>query len=152
MLSALFVLWLIFNGKITAEIVLTGLAVSVLVFAFFCRFMGHSIKRELGIYRKAGYMIVYIFCLIAEVFKANFAVLRIILNKNIPIHQAMVKVRVDLKTNFARVLLANSITLTPGTITVALEGNEYTVHCLSREMIEGIENSRFVSLLHKMED
>ena len=49
------------------------------------------------------------------------------------------------------VLLANSITLTPGTITVALEDNEYTVHCLDRRFGEGLADSSFVRLLHKIE-
>ena len=45
----------------------------------------------------------------------------------------------------------NSITLTPGTIAVALEDNEYTVHCLDRRFGEGLADSSFVRLLHKIE-
>ncbi len=56
-----------------------------------------------------------------------------------------------LKSEFARVVLANSITLTPGTITVSLEGNEFYVHCLDKEFAEGLENSIFEELLKKME-
>ena len=56
-----------------------------------------------------------------------------------------------LKSEFARVVLANSITLTPGTITVNLEGNEFYVHCLDKEFAEGMEQSIFVELLEKME-
>ena len=48
-------------------------------------------------------------------------------------------------------IMANSITLTPGTITASVDGNTYTVHCLSREMIDGIESSTFVRLLQKLE-
>ena len=48
-------------------------------------------------------------------------------------------------------VLANSITLTPGTITVNLEGNEFYVHCLDKEFAEGMEQSIFVELLEKME-
>ena len=48
-------------------------------------------------------------------------------------------------------VLANSITLTPGTITVGLEGQEFYVHCLDKELAEGMENSIFVELLEKME-
>ena len=60
--------------------------------------------------------------------------------------------KTDLHSTFARVLLANSITLTPGTITVALTGNEYTVHCLDKELAEGISSSVFVKLLEKIEE
>ena len=51
----------------------------------------------------------------------------------------------------ARILLANSITLTPGTITVLLEEDEYVVHCLDKSLAEGINSSIFVSMLRKME-
>lgn len=147
----LFALWLVFNGRITPEVCLLGLVVAGLIFAFTCRFLGHSLKKELRLFRNSGYMLLYVLTLILEVIKSTVRVLQIVLNKGIVVHQTMVKIHVDLKTEFARVLLANSITLTPGTITVAVKGSEYTVHCLSREMIEGIETSRFVRLLQKME-
>ena len=57
----------------------------------------------------------------------------------------------DLKSEMAKVILANSITLTPGTITVSLEGSDFYVHCLDREFAEGMEHSVFVELLEKME-
>ena len=59
--------------------------------------------------------------------------------------------KTDLKTKTARVLLANSITLTPGTITVSLQDNVYTVHCLDKQFGEGLSDSTFVWLLHKIE-
>jgi multicomponent Na+:H+ antiporter subunit E len=58
----------------------------------------------------------------------------------------------DLKSELAKVMLANSITLTPGTITVSVEDNHYCVHCLDRELGAGIENSVFVELLEKIEE
>ena len=57
----------------------------------------------------------------------------------------------DLKTGLAKVLLANSITLTPGTITVSVEDNRFCVHCLDRELAEGLEDSAFVELLKEIE-
>jgi len=151
MFLVLFILWLMFNGRITLEVCLLGLVVVGLIFWFFCHFLGHSLAAERRLYRNVGYMLQYVLVIIVEVYKATVAVLRIILDRRIPLQQTVVKVHVDLKTDFTRVLLANSITLTPGTITVALKGSEYTVHCLSREMIDGIESSRFVQLLQKME-
>ena len=51
----------------------------------------------------------------------------------------------------ARIALANSITLTPGTITVSLENNEFLVHALNRNMAEGLQESLFERLLKRME-
>ena len=53
-------------------------------------------------------------------------------------------------TQLQNVLLANSITLTPGTITLFQEGDHFAVHCLRREFGEGIEESSFVRLLRKI--
>ena len=58
----------------------------------------------------------------------------------------------DLKTETARVILANSITLTPGTITVSLTEQELLVHCLDKTLAEGMEDSSFVKLLKKLEE
>ena len=48
--------------------------------------------------------------------------------------------------------LANSITLTPGTITVSLEENRYVIHCLDKSFSEGLNESSFVRLLARMEE
>ena len=96
-------------------------------------------------------MLQYVFVLITEIIKANFAVIRMIMSSRYEIEPAIVRFKTDLKTTPARVLLANSITLTPGTITVSLEEDEYVVHCLDKELAEGINRSVFVTLLRKLE-
>ena len=57
-----------------------------------------------------------------------------------------------LKTDFGRFLLANSITLTPGTITVQVEGDTFTVHCLDKSMLDTSENGTFQRWIRKLED
>ena len=57
-----------------------------------------------------------------------------------------------LKTEFAKYILATSITLTPGTIVVRLRDNEYQVHCYDKEMAKDLDSSVFVRMLKKMED
>ena len=89
--------------------------------------------------------------LISEVIKANFVAIRLIVSPKYEVEPVLVTFRTDLKTDLARTVLANSITLTPGTITVELTDNEYKVHCLDKEMAEGMDESVFVKLLRKME-
>jgi hypothetical protein len=67
------------------------------------------------------------------------------------IEPTVVRIRTDLKTGFARFLLANSITLTPGTLTVESEGPVLTVHCIRPALLENTESSAIVRLLRKME-
>ena len=62
------------------------------------------------------------------------------------------KFRTNLKSDFTRMLLANSITLTPGTITVSMEDGEYTIHCLDTSLSEGLENSDFEKALMKLDE
>ena len=64
----------------------------------------------------------------------------------------IVHVHTDLKTEAARVILANSITLTPGTITVSLTEDVLLVHCLDKSLAAGMEDSVFVRLLKKLEE
>lgn len=93
----------------------------------------------------------YLFVLVKEIVKANFAVMGILFSARYEPEPAVVHFRVDLQSKFARVMLANSITLTPGTITVSMAGNDYIVHCLDKSLAEGIDRSVFVELLEKLE-
>lgn len=146
-----FLVWIIFNGNITVEIAVIGLAVAVAVFAFICKFMDYSLKKEILLYKKLLAFIGYVMILIIEIIKANIAVIHMIVTQREVVEPVIVRFRTSLRTETARVILANSITLTPGTITVSLEGDEYEVHCLDKSLAEGIEDSMFVKLLEKME-
>lgn len=147
-----FFVWIIFNGRITMEIVIFGLAIAALIFAFICKFMDYSIEKEKMLYKKAGMICSYIKLLVVEIVKANITVVRMILNQKEQMEPVIVKFRTNLRSETARVMLANSITLTPGTITVSLEGDELTVHCLDVSLAEGMESSEFVKLLEKLEE
>ncbi len=151
MFVAFLVLWIIFNGRITLEILLIGLALSAALFAFCCRFMNYSIRSDLRLYRLVPMAVQYVAVLIMEILKANHQVLFFIMTPRYQAEPQLVHFTSCLKSEFARVVLANSITLTPGTITISLEGNEFYVHCLDKEFAEGLENSIFAELLEKME-
>ena len=146
-----FLAWIIFNGNITLEIVIFGVAVSTAMFAFMCKFMDYSLKKELNVYKKSGYFFAYVVLLFCEIVKANIAIIPRILTVEEEMEPVIVKFRTSLKSDFTRMLLANSITLTPGTITVALDGDEYTIHCLDTSLAEGLENSDFEKALKKLE-
>ena len=94
----------------------------------------------------------YVAVLVKEIILANLTVCRMILTRKEIMEPVLVRVYTDLKTETARVILANSITLTPGTITVSLTGNELLVHCLDKSLSQGMEDSVFVQLLKKMEE
>ncbi len=146
-----FAAWVIFNGKITAEIVVMGLVIAAAVFAFMCKFMDYSLQKEKLFYQKIFLFLGYVIVLVKEIIKANVGVVQIVLSRNEIPEPILVKFRTTLKSETARVILANSITLTPGTITVSLEGDELTVHCLDKSLADGMEDSIFVKMLERME-
>ncbi len=152
MLLLFFLAWVVFNGRLTLEIALFGVAVAGAVFAFVCRFMDYSLKQELLFYRRMPAFLQYLYCLIKEIILANLAVCRLILTRKEEMEPVIVHVHADLKSETARVILANSITLTPGTITVSLTGDKLLVHCLDKSLSEGMEDSVFVRLLQRMEE
>lgn len=150
MFIILFVLWIIFNGKVTFEILWIGLLVSGAIYLFCWKFLGYAPRRELCFAKKAGLLLKYAGLLLVEIFKANITVLKIILGRKKP-YPVLLTFRADLRSAAARVLLSQSITLTPGTITVELKENEFTVHCLDASLAEGMEDSEFIHLLQKIE-
>lgn len=146
-----FAVWIIFNGRVTTEIVIFGLVIAAFMYAFVCRFMDYSPQKDLKVLKKTGQIISYAGVLIWEILKANVTMVKMILSSGYEIHPAVVHFKTDLKTKTAKVLLANSITLTPGTITVSLEEDELTVHCLDKSFGEGLEECIFVKKLRKLE-
>ena len=146
------VAWIIFNGQITLEIMVFGVVISAAVIAFMCKFMDYSLQKELRVYKNSVAFLEYIVLLIREIIKANLAIVPRILTVEEEMDPVIVQFRTKLKSDFTRMLLANSITLTPGTITVSMEDDLYTIHCLDTSLAEGLEDSDFEKVLKKLEE
>lgn len=152
MFLLLLLLWIVFNGKFTIEILLFGIVISAAVCLFLCKFLGYSFKREFKLIRILPQIIAYIAVLVLEIFKANMAVLGFIFKGKDSIQPAFCHFKTPLRSRIARTVLANSITLTPGTITVSMHDDEYYVHCLDKSLADGITDSCFVQRLLTMEE
>jgi multicomponent Na+:H+ antiporter subunit E len=144
--------WIILNGKITVEIVVLGLLFALLIYGFAYKFLGLTWKREKKFWKYLIWGIQYIGILLREIIIANIAVLKIILSPKKKIHPVLVKFPAPLKSHLLQVILADSITLTPGTITVRLYEEKFEVHCLDESMAEGLNDSVFVKMLKKLEE
>ncbi|OEU58314.1 MAG: cation transporter [Desulfobulbaceae bacterium S3730MH12] len=123
--------WLINSGHYTS-LLLFFMVVSVLFVAVLCHRMdvvdGESQPLELTFT-----IPVYWLWLIKEVTVANIAVARCVWKGADSISPSVIKVKANQKTDLGIVIYANSITLTPGTVSIDLEDNEITVHALTRE-------------------
>ncbi len=146
-----FILWMIYFGSVTLESAIFGLVIAALIFAFTCKFMDYSIKKEISLYRHVPAILQFIGKLIQEVIQANFAVIHMILSEKEEVKPVLVHFHSDLKTSTTRAFMADSITLTPGTITVSLEDAEYVVHCLDESLAEGLDSSECARKLAEME-
>ena len=133
---ALYVFWLLLSGYFTAFLMAAG-AGSVLAVIWFARRMdvidaeGHPVH--------LGWRIVaYWAWLSKEIVKSAWDVSRIIIDPRLPISPTLVRFKPSQKTTVGLVIHANSITLTPGTITIEAEEVEFLVHALTRAGAEGV--------------
>ena len=145
----LFGLWMILNGRITLELIIIGILIASAVCFGAGRMVGYTMETDLRLLRSLPVILVYIPNLIFEIIKAALNVMRMVFLAIEP-DPVIIEFHSGLKTQLQNVLLANSITLTPGTITVFQEGDHFVVHCLRREYGKGIESSSFVRLLRHM--
>lgn len=145
-----FILWIIFNGRITPEIVLFGIGVSLVCYLFIIKVMDYKPETDRRILRNLPVGFLYILNLIAEIIKASISVMSIALSRDAKTDPVVVEFDSEFEDDFRNVLLANSITLTPGTITVKQKGSHFVIHALCREYAEGLTESSFVRLLRKL--
>lgn len=132
-----FGVWLLWSGHFEALLVGFGILSSLFVVSVLGRLS--MLDREAVPTDILPKLVVYIPWLVLEIVKANLDVARRVLHPKMPIHPMIVRVRSGQRSAVGRVLYANSITLTPGTITVGVEGDDLIVHALSAEAAEGVE-------------
>ena len=151
MFILLLLIWFIFNGKITWELTVLGMTLCACIYFFMCRFMDYSLKKDISLMRRSVSFLYYTGVLIVEIIKSNLQVMHLTLTDREIVEPVIISYRTRLRSKLGRVILANSITLTPGTITISLEEDELVIHCLDKTIAEGIENSTFEQLLERME-
>lgn len=147
----LYFFWLLLCGKVTAEICLLGIGIVAAMAVLEYRLFGYNPGSELRMLRKTPLFIAYVAVLMWEILKASLTVSRVILFKRYKVNPALVTFTTPLQSDFGKFLLANSITLTPGTITVRVEENQLTVHCLDRAMLDISEDSVFQRWIRRLE-
>lgn len=130
LLFYLAILWLLLSGHYTPLLLGLG-ALSCTVTAWLCRRMRIIDAETMPLHvlpRLPGYLL----WLAAEIAKSNWAVARLVCSPALPIAPTMIDEDMGRKTQLGQVFYANSITLTPGTITVDLRGGHAQVHGITR--------------------
>lgn len=143
--------WFILAEKINLEVGLIGVCMCALVCNFNKEWIAkNKVGRSIEI-KNVRYLTIYLFVLMKEIVVANIQVAKIVLAKNVDISPQVVEFETKLKSDFNKTILANSITLTPGTLTVLMKEDRMIVHCLKKEYIEDVLNSKFEKILLKTE-
>jgi len=125
--AALYAVWLGLNQSLAGDVLLLGAAVCLILVLLFRE--GAAVFAEIRLTPRALVATLgYIGYFLRELVRANLSVAKIVLAPSLPVHPGIVVVRTALKSRMGRLMLANSITLTPGTLSVALEGEWLYVH------------------------
>jgi multicomponent Na+:H+ antiporter subunit E len=132
----LMLVWLFLSGHYDATLITYG----VLSSAFVVALMAHlKILDEEALPIQFGLRpFFYLPWLFKEIILSNIAVAKVILDPKLPIRPRMLRVRVSQRSDVAQVIYANSITLTPGTVTLDVRNGEFLVHALTDESAEGL--------------
>lgn len=136
LLATLYGFWLLLSGHYTPFLLVMG-AASALVVVWLARRMdvmdheGHPVHLGRG-------ALWYWPWLVKEIVKSGWHVARVILHPRLPIEPSLVRFRPSQKTELGLTVHANSITLTPGTISVEVSPGEFLVHALTEESAAGV--------------
>ena len=133
------VTWLLWSGHYTPLLLALG-AASCLVVLLIARRMGLLDEEGWVPLYLAPRLLVYLPWLIRAIVRANLHVALRILRPGPPIAPRLLRVRPGQRTSLGRAIYANSITLTPGTLTCDADGDEFTVHALTREAADDLES------------
>jgi multicomponent Na+:H+ antiporter subunit E len=130
LLGITFILWLALNSKLDLSELIAGGVVCLIVAFFEARTYSKLGLPPIGV-KRILYSLMYIIVLFWEVIKANFDVAYRVLHPRMPIKPGIVVIKTSLTSDIAKLILANSITLTPGTFTLDVIGDELLIHWIN---------------------
>jgi multicomponent Na+:H+ antiporter subunit E len=145
----LLIVWLLLSGHYEPLTLTFGVISCVLVVILTQRM--DVVDREGHPVHLSWSALIYWPWLLWEIAKANVDVARRVLSPSLPISPTMIRVKTSQLTDLGRVIYANSITLTPGTISLDVRGGEILVHALSREGADELASGEMDRRVTRME-
>ena len=121
------IVWVAFTTTFAPAELITGAIVSMIISLLSIR-MFTCCKISILAPQRIFYMIYYLFVFLIALVKSNFDVARRVLTPSLPINPGIVKFKTKLKTDYSKMVLANSITLTPGTLSVDIIDDTFYIH------------------------
>ncbi len=122
--------WIILNNSVSPLILLTGAVISLAIAIGFCKTC--DVFNDLRLTpRSFLYTFLYLWVFLIELVKSNFDIAFRVLSPSLPINPGIITAKTTLKSKMGRLILANSITLTPGTFTVDIIDDDLFIHCVN---------------------
>jgi len=122
-----FLFWLLLTFELSTGNLVAGAVASLITSLLFSRYFFTNVIKFMHPLRYF-WLVIYLFIFTWECIKANFDVAYRVLHPAMPIKPGIVRVKTDLQSDFAKTMLANSITMTPGTISVDIIEDTLYVH------------------------
>jgi len=140
----LFLIWLIANSTLALDSAITGLIITAFIALSFAAF-----SRVYSVVRWSPtiiyYYLMYFVVFLIELVKANFSVMRLVFSPRINIRPAIIEIKTELKSPMGRLALANTITLTPGTLVVDIKGDSLFIHWINISTIDPVEATEAIA-------
>ena len=149
------VIWLLLSGHYTLLLISFGVLSVALVVLLALRMdvvdhEGHPLHLN------SQALVIYWCWLLKEIFVSNIYVCRLILSPAMPISPTVIALRSSQSSDLARVIFANSITLTPGTVTIDIDGDITEVHAITEEtatsLLQGSMDRKVTALESRSEE
>lgn len=155
--AALYGFWIVLSGRWETKYLVMG-AVCALLVTFLTQDLGQAegsarrtrVTNAYAVLVGVGRFVGYFFWLLWSVLQANLQVAYLVLHPRLPIQPGLLRLRTKLRNRTGHIILANSITLTPGTITVDFDDGLYSVHALAPSAAQDLLEAKMQSKLERI--
>ncbi len=151
----LIILWILLSNHYTPLLMSLGFFSVVLVIWLTLR-MDIIDHESYPLYLNVRALLIYLAWFVKEIFVSNIYVCRLILNPAMPISPAIISLRSNQPSDLARAILANSITLTPGTVAIGVDGDITTVHAITKDaatsLLQNSMSDKVAALVSRTEE
>lgn len=145
--------WFIMSGFFDLTHTLMGIVSVSIVMAINYRLKAHRFyENETDVLEDLRFLYLpwYFLWLLGQIIISGIHVAKILLSPSLPIETSLVRFKVNYPNPHAKMILGNSITLTPGTLTVDINGDEFIVHAISPVSFEGIASDKMPQQVLKL--
>ncbi len=147
----LFAFWIILSLQFTLEIAVVGSVIVLFIMGYTKDMLFTPQETNLFNVKKILLFLKFIGILLIEILKSNIQVAKIVLSPSLPIEPSFIRVPRTFKRDFDKVIYANAVTLTPGTLTVDVDEDGFLIHALTREAAEGLDGSIIEKSIRELE-